>query len=433
MMKKVITYGTFDLLHYGHIRLLERAKALGDYLIVAVTSEDFDRARGKINVRQSLAERMEAVRATGLADEIIVEEYEGQKIDDIRQKDISVFTVGSDWEGQFDYLREYCEVVYLDRTEGISSTELRTGDDSVRLGIVGHSTNAKKITDEAQFVNGLDASYVYDEKEDFADFLRKVDAIYLYAPLSSHSEKIEAAIANGKHILVESPVSYSALETLALFQKAKDHDIVLMEALKTAFSTAYGRLINLIKSGKIGTVYSVDATCTSLRQISGNEPGSLEDWGPTALLPIFDLLGTEYIGKNIYTHLENVSEEKGTSDTESKDGFTKIDFRYPNAVATVKVGKTVKSEGELVISGTKGYAYVPSPWWKTEFFEIRYEDERENERHFYRLDGEGIRYELVHFLNAIRKNHSSDTIDPKISAAISNIMKAYRDGDYQKI
>ena len=82
-MIKVITYGTYDMLHYGHIRLLERAKKLGDYLIVGVTSSDYDKYRGKINVEQSLTERIEAIRAAGIADEIIVEEYEGQKIDDI--------------------------------------------------------------------------------------------------------------------------------------------------------------------------------------------------------------------------------------------------------------------------------------------------------------------------------------------------------------
>lgn len=111
-MVKVITYGTYDLLHYGHIKLLERAKALGDYLIVGVTADDFDKTRGKINVQQSLMERIEAVRATGLADKIIVEEYEGQKIDDIRRYDVDIFTVGSDWAGKFDYLNEYCKVVY---------------------------------------------------------------------------------------------------------------------------------------------------------------------------------------------------------------------------------------------------------------------------------------------------------------------------------
>ena len=89
-MKKVITYGTFDLLHFGHIRLLERAKALGDYLIVGVTADGFDMTRGKINVQQSLMERMEAVKATGIADEVIVEEYEGQKIDDILRYEIGM-------------------------------------------------------------------------------------------------------------------------------------------------------------------------------------------------------------------------------------------------------------------------------------------------------------------------------------------------------
>ena len=124
-MKKVITYGTFDLLHYGHLRLLQRAKALGDYLIVGVTSEAFDKARKKLNVQQSLEERIEGIRKTGLADEIIVEEYKGQKIEDIIKYGADIFTVGSDWTGYFDYLKEYCEVIYLERTEGISSTELR--------------------------------------------------------------------------------------------------------------------------------------------------------------------------------------------------------------------------------------------------------------------------------------------------------------------
>lgn len=136
-MTKVITYGTYDLLHYGHIRLLERAKALGDYLIVGVTADDFDKTRGKINVQQSLMERVLAVKKTGLADEIIIEEYEGQKIDDILRYNVDIFTVGSDWKGKFDYLNEYCKVVYLDRTQGVSSTELRSQKRLVKMGLVG--------------------------------------------------------------------------------------------------------------------------------------------------------------------------------------------------------------------------------------------------------------------------------------------------------
>ena len=155
-MVKVITYGTYDLLHHGHLRLLERAKNLGDYLIVGVTADDFDKARGKINVQQSLEERVAAVQATGLADRVIIEEYEGQKIDDIRKYGVDIFTVGSDWAGCFDYLSEYCQVIYLPRTEGISSSGIRAEKSSLRLGMVGYSPFLKKFFNESQFVNAVD-------------------------------------------------------------------------------------------------------------------------------------------------------------------------------------------------------------------------------------------------------------------------------------
>ena len=105
-MKKVITYGTYDLLHQGHINLLRRAKELGDYLIVGVTSDSFDRERGKLNVRNNVLERIEAVRQTGYADEIVIEDYVGQKIDDIQRFGVDIFAIGSDWQGHFDYLKE---------------------------------------------------------------------------------------------------------------------------------------------------------------------------------------------------------------------------------------------------------------------------------------------------------------------------------------
>ena len=131
-MVKVITYGTYDLLHFGHINLLKNAKALGDYLIVGITADEFDMRRGKLNVKQSLLERAQAVKETGLADQIIIEEYEGQKIDDIKKYGVDIFTVGSDWVGKFDYLNEFCKVVYLPRTDGVSSSEERSKLNSIK-------------------------------------------------------------------------------------------------------------------------------------------------------------------------------------------------------------------------------------------------------------------------------------------------------------
>ena len=152
-MKKIITYGTYDLLHQGHINLLRRAKALGDYLIVGVTSDSFDKERGKLNVKNNVLERVDAVRNTGYADKIIIEDYIGQKIDDIQKYDVDIFAIGSDWTGKFDYLNEFCQVVYLPRTKGISSTQLRDEmTQIIRVGIIGCGRVANRFPTEASVV-----------------------------------------------------------------------------------------------------------------------------------------------------------------------------------------------------------------------------------------------------------------------------------------
>lgn len=430
-MVKVITYGTYDLLHYGHIRLLERAKALGDYLIVGVTADDFDKTRGKINVQQSLMERIEAVRATGIADEIIIEEYEGQKIDDIRKYDVDIFTVGSDWKGTFDYLNEYCKVVYLDRTEGISSTEIRSEKHQVKLGIVGESLQAEKVARECEYVNGLEISGVYtannhleiqNKQNSFQDLIDCSDALYIISQPSLHYQQIKEALNCGKHVLCETPIALSREQSEELHKLAELNNCILMDAIKTAYATAYSRMLLLAKGGKIGEIVSVDATATSLRELDliedknvSNTWNSITAWGPTVMLPVFQLLGINYKDKKIISKMIN----------DAFDIFTKIDFIYDNSVATVKVGKGVKSEGELIVSGTKGYIYVPAPWWKTDYFEIRYEDSTNNKRYFYQLDGEGIRYELVAFLRAIETSKDKGYISRGISDAICKVIEDF--------
>lgn len=427
-MVKVITYGTYDLLHYGHIRLLERAKALGDYLIVGVTADDFDKTRGKINVQQSLMERVEAVRATGIADEIIIEEYEGQKIDDIRRYDIDIFTVGSDWKGKFDYLNEYCKVVYLERTEGVSSSEIRTTKRDIHLGLVGNVNLINKVYQESKYVNGLNIIAVYTNNikisnssnikwvSSLEQLVKDCDAIYIASSPNLHYEQIEYCLKNSKHVLCETPTTLKVHENKCLMELANKNKCVLMDSLKTAYSTAYNRLLVMVKSGKIGEIISIDATCTSLAKLQDNSWNSMYYWGPTALLPIFNILGTNYKNKSITVKL-----------IENNPVFSKIDFLYDNAVATVKVGNGVKSEGELIISGTKGYIYVPAPWWKTDYFEIRYEDSNNNKRYFYQLDGEGIRYELVAFVRMIQTNKNLSYVNENISNAISQVMQDFNE------
>lgn len=424
-MKKVITYGTFDLLHRGHISLLKRAKELGDYLIVGVTADDFDKNRGKINVQQSLLERIEAVRSLGIADEIIIEEYEGQKIDDIRRNDVDIFTVGSDWEGKFDYLREYCEVVYLERTQGISSSDLRNNNHMTVLGLVGDTSFLNKIRSEANFVNGVKIGGICSNNStiieqigvkvfDFDEMLDNVDAVYIRSQPEEHYYQIKKALSLGKHVLCESPVTLSVAETRELYDLAHKNRVVLMEGIKTAYTTAYSRLLLLLKTGKIGDVISVDSVCTSLRKNENDWDGFYE-WGPTALLPILQVLGNDIKKYNIVIH----------NDKFGKNDFTKIDFVYDKAVASIRVGDGVKSEGELIVSGTKGYIYIPAPWWKTEYFEIRYEDQNQNRRYFYQLDGEGIRYELVAFIRAIERGFLFTNIENAVTYKISEVMEKF--------
>jgi choline-phosphate cytidylyltransferase len=438
-MKKVITYGTYDRLHYGHVNLLRRAKELGDYLIVGVTADSFDQARGKINVEQSLMERIEAVKATGIADEIIVEEYEGQKIDDIRRFGVDIFTVGSDWKGKFDYLSDYCQVVYLDRTEGISSTELRTKEHQLRLGLVGESPILNKFENESHYVNGMVISGVCSANarhlsptlrkqamgmEQLDELISRSDALYIISNPRHHYEHIRKALERGCHVLCESPLAVNRQQLETLKQVAREHNCQLADSLKTAYSTAYARLVLLAKSGIIGDIMSVDATCTSMTNLEMSDErdmshlwNSIGAWGPTCLLPIFHLLGTDYSSKTITTHLMD-----GALDF---DTFTKVTFVYPHAVASLKVGQGVKSEGSLVISGTKGYIYVPAPWWKTDYFEVRYENPADNRRYFYQLDGEGIRFMLVSFMKAIQTGRPSTYLEEAVSDAIVDVVSDF--------
>lgn len=431
-MIKVITYGTFDLLHEGHIRLLRRAKALGDYLIVGVTTENFDMSRGKINVQQTLMERMEAVRQTGIADEVIPEEYIGQKIDDIKRYNISIFAIGSDWRGQFDYLNEYCEVVYLPRTAGISSSQLRSVV-SVRIGAVGSDPVMLKLRDNAAVVNGVTMDAIYTPEaapalaaefahtyETYTDLLANNDAVYVAVrPEERYAYTKEALIA-GKHVISESPIAMTRAQVSELFDLARERGLTLFDSVKTAYSVAFSRLILLIKSGMIGDIKSIDVTCTTLEVrewlSKTHYYTSFTGWGAIALLPILKILGTRYEKVDMQT--------LGGRD----DIYTKADLTYDGALATLHVGTGVKSEGDLRVAGTKGYVYVPAPWWKSGYFEVRFEDATKNRPYFYENDGEGLRMELVHFVRCINSHEENFYMSREVSEAIADMMERFSAG-----
>ena len=440
-MKKVITYGTYDLLHHGHLNLLRRAKELGDYLIVGVTSDSYDKDRGKLNVRNNVLERVEAVKATGYADEVIIEDYIGQKIDDIQKYNVDVFAIGSDWDGKFDYLKEFCDVVYLPRTEGISSTQIREeSTDVISLGIIGCGRVASRFPSEASVVSGIDITGVFDvDKGKSSDFIDRnqslkiydslnnlyseVDAVYIATPHLTHYELIKDALFHKKHVLCETPMVLKEDEAKELFKLAEENDLILMEANKTAHCPAFNHLMVMIKSGVIGEIVDINASLSklwdddmSLREFdSAQAGGSLYELGSYPLLPIIKLLGTEYQNLNLYSRMKN-----------GVDMYTKGVMRYPHAVCSFQVGLGVKTEGNLIISGTKGYAYVPAPWWKTDYFELRYEDQNQNKKYFYKWDGYGLRYEIQEFISCIiNHRHSTSRLRRRESVCMAYIMQQF--------
>lgn len=435
-MKKVITYGTYDLFHEGHYNLLKRAKKLGDYLIVGVTTEHFDEARGKVNVVDSIMERIDNVRKTGLADMIIVEDHEGQKIEDIQKYGVDIFTVGSDWEGVFDYLNAFCKVIYLERTPNISSTILRTNQfQIVRVGIVGTGRMAPRFVSESKYVSGMTINCAYNpikesadkfEKKEkilaykgkFEEFLEEVDAVYIASPNETHYTYAKQALKSGKHVLSEKPLAFTRIESEELYCLAKDQNVVLMEAIKAAYCPGFQQLLNVAKSGKIGKIVDVEASFTRLADpasrecTDGNYGGSFLEFGPSVLTPVIKLMGKDYLSVNIDSLYDN----------NGVDIFTKADIRYPEGFATVKTGVGVKTEGQLVVSGTKGYIIAQSPWWLMKRFDVRYENPSIVEHYEPNFQGDGLRYEISDFISKINGTNKNDY---KLTSGESIIMSEF--------
>lgn len=438
-MIKVITYGTFDLFHEGHYRLLERAKALGDYLIVGVTTEHFDQLRGKVNVMDPIVDRIENVKKTGFADQIIVEDHEGQKIEDIQKYDVDIMTVGSDWEGHFDYLRDYCRVIYLERTPNISSTLLRSQKVSiVRTGIVGTGRIAPRFVSEARYVSGIAVSCAYNPvvesagnfearmkrpcyTGEYEEFLRQVDAVYIASPHETHYDYARRAIENGKHVLCEKPMTFTRREAGELYRLAGERGVVLMEAIKVAYCPGFQQLLSVAKSGRIGEVRDVEACFSRLADAGSRERtdreygGGFLEYGSYPLVPIFKLLGMDW--KDL--HIDSILDGDGI------DLYTKIQMRFPGGLATAKTGVGVKSEGQLVIAGTKGYILAPSPWWLTKYFEVRYEDPDKIDRYEPNFQGDGLRYEIAEFVAEINGTAKKSKLSPEESMAMAGIVERF--------
>jgi len=440
--KTVITYGTYDMLHVGHMNLLERAKALGDYLIVGVTDENYDRSRGKLNVSQSTKKRMKAIEALDFVDKVILETHKNQKAEDMVKYDVDIFAIGDDWVGAFDYLNEYTHVEYLARTEGISSTKLRKETfDIIKLGIVGLGNDTEKLIDELNYVSNMKVNRIYDEDflavksftkdnevikyghDNYEDFLdSSIQAVYIDTSVGKHYSLIKQALLAGKHVLCENPLAVEKDELKELLSIAKQENKILLTALRTAFLPAFNQLLKELKNGTIGEIKEVRATRTTLYK-EKNYSDEFIAQGATNLLSAYpSLLVTKILGKckkiDFYDQVE-----------EGYDISNLIISRHKNGTLGVsRVASGAKSEGDAVISGTKGYVYIPAPWWLTKTFDFRFEDSTKSVTYSYEFEGCGLRYMLAEFSSLIQRGkRKSKMLTPSDMVSINRVLLDYNE------
>ena len=262
-------------------------------------------------------------------------------------------------------------------------------------------------------------------------------AVYIATPHGTHYDYAKKMLEAGIHVICEKPLCFSAEQAEELFRIADEKKLVLMEAIKTDYCPGFKKLCEVVGSGIIGDVVDVEAAFTRLtppgcREFTDKKyGGSFTEFGSYTMLPIFRFLGTEYKSINAYVrHViyegapNNVSgyifhDNKRMNDASNVvrdnlelsavDGYTKIHFEYDNnKFATAKTGLTVKSEGQLLISGSKGYILVPSPWWLTKYFEVRFEDPKCIDKYECEFEGDGLRYEFAEFVSRVGSMLTAD-------------------------
>ena len=418
-MKKVITYGTFALFHEGHYNILKRAKALGDYLIVGVTSESYDIERGKLNVRDSLLKRIENVRRTGFADEIIIEEYQGQKLSDI----IKYLVLGSDWRGKFDYLKNYCDVVYLERTKNISSTKLRGEGTTYTVGVVTDNDQDNGIVWETKYVSGLHVECVFSENaeaaESFCDkyeldsyysveadngewqqgfdcFLSQVDIVYIKTEQPKREKYIRRSLELGKYVISDAPMTENKEKLKDLFALAAARHVLLVEKINLVYLRAFNQLVWQTHSALVGDIVCVKCS------ISQDHFEGGRSFSETAVLPLCAII--KILGRNYQEVNSNVVKDRSGNCI-----YDMITMKYQDALATIEIGTTVDVEDEFVVIGTKGRVTIPGDWWNTGYFEAKIDDSKGLKRYCFNFEGNGLRYLLQELLIMISDERTECT------------------------
>lgn len=428
-MKKVITYGTFDLFHQGHYNIIKRAKEYGDYLIVGVTSESYDIERGKLSVQDSLTKRIENVKKTGLVDEVIIEEYLGQKIRDIIKYDIDTLVIGSDWIGKFDHLRKLCNVVYLERTKNISSTQIRESAANIfKMGIATDEEYDNDIVLETKYVSGIHVESVFSNEKQIADkfcekyqlddaytdfnaFLKDIDIVYINKSIDKRYELIKLAIEQKKHVICDSPFALDQTKVKELFDLAKENGVALIENIITVYLRAFTQLLWMAEGDIIGNTISVKC---AISHDNFEHKNSFIDMLTLSSAMIMKILGVNY--KSFDQNL--IKNENGDIN------YSFLTFKYDNAIGTIEIGNEIELDNHMVIIGDKGTITVKDNWWNTGYFELKTEGEKHVKKYSFNFEGSGFRYILQELLIMLRdKRNECTRLFPEESLGIIGVVE----------
>lgn len=412
-MKKVITYGTFDLFHKGHYNILKRAKEYGDYLIVGVTGENYDIGRGKLNVHDTLATRIENVKNTGFVDEIIVEEYLGQKIGDIIKYDIDAFVIGNDWKGKFDHLSRYCEMIYLERTKGISSTQIRKNSfNQYNVGIIFDEADDNQIINESELVNGFDVKNIFceDKKvldafqekyhvenvfESYEEMIEASDIIFVRCTIEKRFEYILKALIAEKHVIYDSPATFDSKELKKLFELAKENNVILMENIKMVYIYVFNQLLWMTQGGLLGDILSFNCSVSKNDESRSN---LFFDLSASSILTMIKVMGQDYIKSDYQVNTDNNNIE-----------FASMNFVYPKGRAIINVGDKVRVDNQLEIIGTEGTIRMKGDWWRSKSFELHKPGSNEVQLYNTNFEGNGFKY-LLKAMSTMLSNNNTNSM-----------------------
>lgn len=309
----------------------------------------------------------------------------------------------------------------------------------MKVGIIGTGRIARRFVPEAWKVEDIYIGSIYNPNRESAakfakefkishytdkleDFFQSVEAVYIASPHSTHFEYAKESLERGKHVLCEKPFCFEKKQAEELFGIAKKNSVIIMEAIKTAYCPGFCALVEIAQSGIIGEIRDVEACFTRLTPKDTREfrdlhyGGSFTEFGSYVILPVLKLMGLNYQE----VRFQSLYAENGI------DEYTKAYFTYKKGMATIKTGLSVKSEGQLIVAGTKGYILAESPWWLTKKFEVKYEEPGKRDVYTFPFEEQGLRYEIKAFRDCIKSDiYGVRGVSSQETIAMAEIMEDF--------